>query len=288
MTPLRHRMLDDMRIRNLSPRTQEIYVKRVAVFAKHFGKSPEELGPEEVRSHLLELREKGYSGSVIVQSVAALRFLYCITLGKEWRLQAIPYPKRARVLPTILSPDEIECFLSCVERPKYHALFMTLYGCGLRLGEARKLIPSDIETVRGLLWVRQGKGMKDRCVMLPDRLLEALRDYWRQERIGGPASPWLFPQDINPALPVCERCVRKAMTKAVETAGMTKKVTPHLLRHCFATHMIESGTNLRTVQVLLGHGRLQSTTVYTHVAADVLRKTLSPLDRLATPPQPRS
>jgi site-specific recombinase XerD len=281
-------MTDDMRIRNLSPRTQEIYVDRVKKFAQHFGKSPEELGPEQVRAFQIHLRDQGCSQSVMVQTVAALRFLYLVTLGKEWRLQAIPYPKQPRVLPAVLSPDEVERFLSCVERPKYHVFVMTLYGTGLRLGEAQHLLPSDVESSRGLLRVRQGKGKQDRYVMLPDRLLASLRDYWRKERLNGPTSPWLFPQDINPLLPVSDRMVREIFVKAAQTAGLTKKVRPHLLRHCFATHMIEAGTDVRTVQVLLGHRRMQSTTIYTHVAADVLRKALSPLDRLASSRQPQS
>jgi site-specific recombinase XerD len=281
-------MTDDMRIRNLSPRTQEVYVDRVKLFARHFGKSPEELGPEEVRAYQIHLRDQGCSESVMVQAVAALRFLYLVTLGKEWRLQAVPYPKKQRVLPVVLSPEEVERFLSSLERPKYQAFAMTLYGTGLRLGEAQHLLPADVESSRGLLRVRQGKGKQDRYVMLPDRLLASLRDYWRKERLNGFPSPWLFPQDINPLLPVSDRMVREIFVKAAQTAGLTKKVRPHLLRHCFATHMIEAGTDVRTVQVLLGHRRMQSTTIYTHVAADVLRKALSPLDRLASSRQPHS
>lgn len=288
MTPLRQRMIADMGIRNLAPRTQALYVQGVSRFARHFGKPPDELGPEQVRAYQIHLRDQGCSESVMVQAVAALRFLYLVTLGKEWRLQAIPYPKKPRVLPSVLSPNEVERFLSCVERPKYHAFVMTLYGTGLRLGEAQHLLPSDVESSRGLLRVRQGKGMKDRYVMLPDRLLATLRDYWRKERLNGPASPLLFPQDVNPMLPVSNRIVREVIAKAAEAAGLTKKVRPHLLRHCFATHMIEAGVDLRTVQVLLGHRRMQSTTIYTHVAAAVLRKTLSPLDRLASSRQPHS
>lgn len=288
MTPLRQRMLDDMRIRNLTPRTQEIYVQRVLLFARHFGKSPEDLGPEEIRTFQIHLRDRGLSYCVLNQTVSALRFLYNVTLGKEWRLQMIPYPKKPRVLPVVLTPQEVERFLSSVPHPKYQAFLTTLYATGLRLSEARQLIPSDIESDRGLLRVRQGKGMNDRYVMLSDRLLATLRDYWRKHRVNASESPWLFPQDLDPTHPVTEDAVRRAVKAAAKKACLVKSVTPHLLRHCFATHLVEAGTSLRTVQVVLGHRRLQSTAIYTHVAADVLRKTLSPLDRLGSFPTARS
>lgn len=289
MTPLRQRMLDDLRIRNLSPRTREIYVRQVAAFARHFGRSPEQLGLAEIRAYQLHLLDSKMSASVLRQAVAALRFLYGITLARDFRVECIPYPKVARRLPAILSPEEVAQFLRAVARPKHHAALSLLYATGLRISEALALTCGDIDARRMLITVRQGKGMKDRFVVLSPHLLTLLREYWRNEgRTGGASSSWLFLGDGLPERPLSKRTLRKACAMAARKAGLTKKVTPHLLRHCFATHLLEAGDGLRSIQVLLGHARISSTAIYTHVASPTLLKTHSLLGRLPSVPSPRS
>ena len=286
MTPLRQRMLEDMRVRNLSPATQRAYVNRIFSFAEHFGRSPELLGPEDVRAYQVHLvEERQVSVSYLIQTVCALRFLYQVTLGRKWHLQMLPtlaYPKREQRLPVVLSTEEVSRFLSAITSPPYHALLSTTYAAGLRVSEVTSLIPSDIDSERMLIRVRQGKGMKDRYVMLSTRLLCVLRDYWRRDRLGSRArSPWLFPSALDPLQPASQRTVRRVCHLAAEKAGITKNVTIHTLRHSFATHLMEAGANIRTVQMLLGHRSLQTTSRYTHVSTKTLRETASPFDLLS-------
>lgn len=283
MTLLRQRMLEDMRVRNLSPCTQRVYLSRVAHFAQHFGRSPELLGPEEVRAYQVHLvEERHVSTSSLIQTACALRFLYQVTLGKEWRLHMVPFPKRERTLPVVLSPEEVSRFLSAVRSPRYHALLATTYAAGLRVSEVTSLVPEDVDSARMLIRIRQGKGMKDRYVMLSRRLLGVLRAYWKRERLGSHArSPWLFPSDLDPLKPVCQRTLRRVCHLAAKKAGITKTVRVHTLRHCFATHLMEAGANIRTVQILLGHRSLQTTSRYTHISVKTLQETASPLDLLS-------
>ncbi|HEX9149358.1 MAG TPA: site-specific integrase [Thermoanaerobaculia bacterium] len=288
MTPLRQRMIDDMRIRNLSPRTREIYARQVAAFARHFQRPPEELGAEQIRAYQLHLLDTRMSVSVLHQTVAALRFLYNVTLGKGFRVELIPYPRVARRLPEILSPEEVARFLHAVSRPKHHAALSLIYATGLRISEALGLTCADVDSRRMLIRVRQGKGMKDRYVVLSPQLLKLLREYWRnEERPKTPASSWLFSSDGDPEKPLSQRTIRKAVGSAARKAGLTKRVTPHVLRHCFATHLLEAGDGLRTIQVLLGHARISSTTIYTHVADPTLLKTNNLLERLPSVPSLR-
>ena len=228
MTALRHRMIDDMRIRNLSPRTIKSYVYKVRKFAKYFNRSPEDLGPEDIRTYLLFLINKGYSRGSITQSVCALRFLYKVTLRRDWQDQCLPYPKKGRQLPVVLSRTEVPVFLDAVDRPKQRVFLLTLYSTGLRLGEGRNLLPEDIDSKRMVIRVRGGKGNKDRYIPLARKLLTELRRHWVQTK----PKIWLF-EGRRPGRPLCEDSVQKACGRACAKAGISKHVTPHTLRRAF-------------------------------------------------------
>ena len=278
MTPLRQRMIEDMKLRNLSPHTVEAYVDRVAAFAKHFGRSPGHLGPKEVRAHLVFLvEEKHVSWSHYGQAICALRFLYRVTLGKDWVVKGVASPKKETKLPIILSRAEVEQFLGAITSLKHWAILMTAYAAGLRVSEVVGLQVADIDSRRMVIRVRQGKGHKDREVMLSPRLLAALREYWKAVR----PKHWLFPGQV-PDRPLTTKSVWRACVQAAQDAGLGKHVTVDTLRHSFATHLLESGTNLRTIQLLLGHRNLRTTAIYTHVSAGSLEATQSPLDRLGS------
>ena len=276
MTPLRQRMLQDMGIRNLAVNTQLAYVQQISAFARHFDCSPEALGTEQVRAyqvHLLEERKLA-AGSLSVVA-AALRFLYKITLRRPWNDDDIPMPKRPLKLPIVLSPEEVVRFLACVASTKHRAILTTIYASGLRVSEAVALRPADIDSARMVLRVDQGKGRKDRSVMLSPRLLEVLRNYWRIER----PKPWLFPGD-GAGRHITKNAVEQACQKAHRAAAIDKPVTPHSLRHAFATHLLESGTDVRRIQLLLGHRSLATTSRYLKIATSSLCATVSPFDRL--------
>jgi integrase/recombinase XerD len=276
MTPLRQRMLQDMGIRNLALNTQLAYVQQISAFARHFDRSPEALGPEQVRAyqvHLIEERKLA-AGSLSVVA-AALRFLYKITLRRVWNDDDIPMPKRPLKLPIVLSPEEVVRFLACVASTKHRAILTTIYASGLRVSEAVALTPADIDSSRMVLRVDQGKGRKDRYVMLSPRLLEVLRVYWRVER----PKPWLFPGD-GAGRHITKNAVEQACQQAHRAAGIDKPVTPHSLRHAFATHLLEAGTDVRRIQLLLGHRSLATTSRYLKIATSSLCATVSPFDQL--------
>jgi integrase/recombinase XerD len=275
MTPLRQRMLDDLRVRNYAERTQGIYILQVARFAKHFGKSPEHLGAEQIRSYLLHLIDRGISLCQYKQAISALRFLYRVTLRREDLLVYVPYLRSEKRLPVVLSPEEVAAVLRATRNRKHRTVLMTIYGAGLRVSEVVALKVTDIDGARMLIQVRQGKGKKDRQVMLSPVLLKALREYARWYR---PAL-WLFP-GANPEQPLAVCSVQRICKEAGRKAGIGKKVSPHTLRHCFATHMLEGGSDLRLIQTLLGHGSVRTTQLYTHVATSRIRASQSPLDRL--------
>ena len=275
MTPLRRRMLEDMRLRNLSENTQKRYQDRVAGFARHFGKSPELLGPEEVRSYQLHLLQRGLSSSTLNVTVCALRFLYRVTLQVPWDVKRIPHLKREKKLPVVLSQGEAARFLQAIRNIKHRSILMTAYASGLRICEATRLKVSDIDSRRMAIRVEQGKGARDRYVMLSPRLLLLLRQYWKVER----PSTWLFP-GRSPQRPISPNTVRQICREARRDSGLGKRVTPHILRHSFATHLLENGTDLRTIQLLLGHKTPASTALYTHVAAHRIHQTESPLEAL--------
>lgn len=280
MTPLRRRMIEDMKLKNLAPRTIEIYTGRVVAFARHFGRSPDALGREEVRSFLLHLvQEKHVSWSVYNQTVAALRFLYEVTLDRQGVMVRVPCPKQPKRLPTVLSLEETARFFAAVLSIKHRAILMTAYAAGLRISEVVALRVDDIDSQRMVLRVRQGKGRKDRNVMLSPRLLALLREYWKVAR---PAE-WLFPGEI-PGRPITVGTVHRICVQAAHAAGLGKHVTIHTLRHSFATHLLEAGTDIRTIQLLLGHRNLKTTAIYAHVAPTAVEATPSPFDRLAPLP----
>jgi integrase/recombinase XerD len=275
MTPLRQRMIEDLRVRNYAPKTQQTYVEQVARFALHFGVSPERLGPEEVRQYQLHLVSRGVSWSLFNQTVCALRFLYKVTLGRSWAVEQIPFAKRPRVLPCVLSVEEVGAVLRAARNVKHRAVLMTIYGTGVRVAEVTRLRRKDVDSKRMVVRVRQGKGGKDRVVMLSPVLLEQLRAYLRRER----PSEWLFPGS-EPEKPLSISTVQKVCNQAARAAGVRKRVTPHVLRHSFATHLLESGADLRLIQSLLGHRSVSTTQLYTHVSADRIRAAANPLDRL--------
>jgi site-specific recombinase XerD len=241
--------------------------------------SPADLGTEDVRGYLLHLvRERQASAATVKMNVAALKFLYTYTLDRPEVATAIPWPRVRSTLPVILSGTEVEGLLASVDTVKHRATAMTTYGTGLRVQEVCRLEATDIDSRRGLIHVRDGKRGRDRYVMLPARLLLVLREYWRAER---PAGPYLFAGE-HPNRPMAAESLRRALREAAAKAGLVKRVTPHILRHSFATHLLEGGTDLRVIQVLLGHGSIRTTTRYTRVSAKHVGRTTSPLDVLGT------
>jgi integrase/recombinase XerD len=280
MTPLRRRMTEDLILHNRSPKTSRLYVNWVADFAQFFHTSPERLGPEHVRSYLLHLvQERQVSGNVQKQARLALQFLYRVTLGKDWVVEKVAHPKAPKKLPVVLSQGEMARFLDALQNPKHRAVLMTAYAGGLRLSEVARLRVEDIDTARMVLHVRQGKAHKDRDVMLSPRLLAVLREYWRLHR----PRPYLFP-GRHPDRPISVRSVQMVCERALTASGLSKHVHMHTLRHSFATHLLESGTDLRTIQVLLGHHSFSTTARYLHITTAALRSTRSPFDALEVPP----
>jgi integrase/recombinase XerD len=281
-TPLRQRMLEELQRRNYSSKTIRLYLRHVAEFAKHFHRSPDQLGAEDIRQYQLFLiQEKKLAWSSYNQIVCALRFFYAKTLQRAFLLQEIPFPRMEQRLPTILSPEEVAKILTVPPHLKTRALLMTIYAAGLRRSEAAHLQVNDIDSARMTITVRQGKGQKDRLVMLSPVLLQTLRQYWRHNK----PKQWLFPGE-NPDQPISDNDVFAVFQNAVRRAGITKKVSPHSLRHSFATHLLESGTNLRTIQILLGHRSLKTTARYLHVSQQHVRATASPLDGLNLTEEP--
>lgn len=277
MTTLRQRMTEDMQIRNLSVHTQASYKQQVSQFARYFNKSPELLGPEEIRAYQVYLtNERKLATASILIAIAALRFLYKVTLKKDWRFdEVIPAPQKPQTLPVVLSPEEVLQFLTCVASNKHRAILSSCYAAGLRISEAVQLTISAIDSARMVLRVEQGKGQKDRYVMLSPRLLEILRDWWRVER----PKHWLFPGDL-PDRHISRHAVGEACQKAHRLCGNRKPITPHSLRHAFAVHLLESGTDVRTIQLLLGHRSLATTARYLRIATSKVCATSSPLDLL--------
>lgn len=280
MTSLRQRMVEDMTVRNLAPLTQVAYVRQVSMFARHFGQSPELLGPEEIRSYQVHLAmEKKLAPSSISIAVAALRFLYNETLHKHWALEeVIPMPKIPTMLPVVLSPEEVLRFLEGVPHLKHRTILTTCYATGMRISETVHLKPADIDSQRMVIRVEQGKGQKDRYVMLSVRLLETLRHWWRTER----PQHWLFPGKPS-VKPITRHAVEKACQEAYSDCGISKPITPHSFRHAFAVHMLENGTDVRTIQLLLGHRSLSTTANYLRIAISKVCSATSPLDLLPRP-----
>lgn len=275
ISPLRQRMIDDMKMRNLSPNTQNIYVSAVARFSAFHGRSPDKLGIEDVRAYHLHLVSRRLMPTTINPIMGALRFFYRTTLGQKDVADQILYSRVADTLPAILSSAEVERFLKAVRSLKMRTAFITIYAAGLRVSELVALTARDIDSDRMVIGIRKGKGGKDRYVMLSEQLLGILRDYWRRTKPGH----WLFPGD-KPTQPVTTRTLQRACREAAEAAGLDKKVTVHTLRHSFATHLLEHRVDIRIIQGLLGHRNINSTTRYTRVAVDTIRQIQSPLERL--------
>jgi len=273
-------MLEDMQIRNLAVNTQESYVQQVSLFARYFKQSPERLGPEQIRAYQVYLtNERRLATSSILIAISALRFLYRITLKKDWTFEdIIPAPKKPQTLPVVLSPEEVIQFLACVASQKHRAILTSCYGAGLRVSEAIALTPPTIDSKRMVLRVEQGKGKKDRYVMLSPKLLEILRAWWRVER----PEHWLFPGDI-PRQHISRDAVERECQKAHDICKISKPITPHSLRHAFAVHLLEQGTDVRTIQLLLGHRSLTTTAKYLRIATSKVCSTSSPLDLLPHP-----
>jgi site-specific recombinase XerD len=269
-------MIDDLRVRNFAPGTIDLYVRSVASFAQHFGKSPAALGPQHIREYQMFLVEtKKASWAKFNAAVSSLRFLYGVTLDKPWLIKHIPFPKQEKRLPVVLSPKELATFLQAIPNPKYRTVLMIMYSSGLRIAEALALRLEDIDSQRMLIRVRQGKCRRDRYTILTPTLLEALRDYWKTYK----PRPLLFPGK-TPEKPLTQNTMHRALRRARRRAGISKPVTTHTMRHCFATHLLEAGTNLRTIQVLLGHRSLNTSTTYLHVAAGALSSDQRPVDLL--------
>ncbi len=267
MTPLRQRYIDDLRLRNYSPRTVETYVTGVVRLAKHFNRSPELLGPDEIRAFQLHLLKRRVSWCLFNQTVCALRFLYTVTLGRPDMVTHIPFGKRPKTLPSVMSPEEIVRFLDAALPGRDRTLFDVAYSCGLRLKELLGLQVPDIDSGRMVLRIRRGKGQKDRFVPLSPRLLEVLRAYWRACR----PHTWLFP-GIDLHQPLTDGTVQRVCKRTAARAGLSKRITPHTLRHSFATHLLEAGVDLLSVQVLLGHSHFNTTAKYLHVSMRRLRE----------------
>jgi integrase/recombinase XerD len=276
VTPLRQRMLEDLQIRHYAPTTIRIYLHAVTEFARHFGKPPDRLTAEHIRQYQLFLiKEKQVARPTFIQVVCALRFFYVHTLTRKISMERIPFPRRERKLPLILSREEVKALLEAPRNLRHRTLLAILYGCGLRVAEVTQLKVSDIDSARNVLRVRHGKGRKDRQTLLPAKLLELLRCYWRSHR----PTDWLFPGP-DATRPISPKAVFLACRKAAQKAGISKAIHPHSLRHAFATHLLEAGVNLRTIQILLGHANLETTARYLHVADVAVRTTASPLDSL--------
>jgi site-specific recombinase XerD len=272
-------MTEDMRVRNLALNTQMSYVQQVSLFARHFNKSPEELGPEDIRAYQVHLtNEKKLAPGTVLIAVAALRFLNKVSLKKDWTFEdVIPAPKKPQKLPVVLSPEEVLQFLGCVGNTKHRAILTTCYAAGLRISEAVHLKPTDIDCQRMVIRVEQGKGQKDRYVMLSPKLLETLRSYWRAMRPKG----WLF--EGTAGQPITRGAVEQACQKARRISAIRKPISPHSMRHAFAVHLLESGTDVRTIQLLLGHRSLATTAQYLRIATSKVCATSSPLDLLPHP-----
>jgi site-specific recombinase XerD len=276
MTPLRQRFIEDMQLRGLAPTTQRSYIHYVAEFARYFGKTPEDLDLEAIRQYQLHLlNERKFSPQSVNQFVSAVKFLYLRTLEMPWTDEYFPRPLCPRRLPIVLSHEELMAFFDHVPSLKYRAALMTCYGAGLRVSEAVALKVADIDSHRMLLRVEQGKGQKDRYAMLSPRLLDVLRRYWRALR----ACLWLFPS-WRPTRHLCAASLQTACREAALRAHIQKHITVHTLRHSFATHLLENGTDIRIIQVLLGHSRIDTTAQYTAVSPQLVAATVSPLDAL--------
>jgi integrase/recombinase XerD len=275
MSPLRRRMIEDMTIRKLAPKTQHDYVQRVKNFAGFLGRSPATASTEDVRRYQLHLASSGARIPKINGSVSALRFFFDVTLDRADIAKHLSVVYEPRKVPVVLSTEEVRRLLEAAPGLKYKAALSVAYGAGLRVSEVVSLKVSDVDGARMTIRVEQGKGRKDRNAMLSPVLLELLREWWKVCRSRG----WLFP-GRDPVQPITTRQLTRACHEAAQAAGIEKRVSPHTLRHSFATHLLEQNVDIRVIQVLLGHARLDTTALYTRVATKTIREVISPLDHL--------
>lgn len=280
MSPLRRRMIEDMTIRKFAPKTQSSYIRAVKNFTVFLGRSPDQASAEDLRRYQLHLASSGVATPSLNATVTALRFLFAVTLGRSELTERMPFVREPRKLPVVLSPEEVARFLEAAPGLKYRAALSVAYGAGLRAAEIISLKITDIDSTRMVIRVEQGKGRKDRYVMLSPPLLELLRAYWKAARPQG----WLFP-GRDPVQPLTTRQLNRACHAAAQVAGIDKRVSLHTLRHSFATHLLEQKVDIRVIQVLLGHKKLDTTALYSQVATRTIREVRSPLEQLVmTPP----
>ena len=281
MTRLRQLMLDELQRRNYAPRTIRLYMEAIEDFARYFGRSPHLLGPEHIRQYQAHLfRDRKLAAATVECRTAALRFLYVKTLRRPYQHEHIPFPKRQRPLPAVLSQDEVVRLIDSAQNLMYRAMLMTMYGTGVRRAELCRLKVADIDSKRMVMRVCHGKGGRDRDVLLSEKLLETLREYWRWMK----PKIYLFPGMVRGRrvdVPITPAIAWVAVDTARKRAGIKKRVTPHTLRHSFATHMLEAGADLRTIQMLLGHVDLADTAVYLHLSRRHLQAVASPIEALS-------
>jgi site-specific recombinase XerD len=274
-------MLEELQRRNFAESTTEAYIRAVKEFSQYFNSSPDRLGPRHIREYQASLFQKRkFSPNTVAQHLAALRFFYIKTLKKAWSITETPYPKRAVRLPTILSQEEVTRLIDAAHPPLHRTLLMTLYATGLRRAELAHLKVSDVDSQRMVIHVQGGKGRKDRDVLLSPKLLDELERH--SHRLRPRSSVWLFPgrHVLTSDRPITSKVIYHACKQAARRAALSKKVHPHTLRHCFATHLLEAGADLRTIQRLLGHSSLEETAKYLHLSQRHLGATASPLDSL--------
>lgn len=281
MTHLRRAMLEELERRNYAQSTRRAYLSTIEDLARYFKRPPDQLQPEHIRQYQAYLfRERKLSPNTVNQRTGALRFFFITVLKRSWSIAETPYPRRNFRLPKILSQQQVAALIDSATTPFHRIILMTLYATGLRRAELARLKVSDIDSERMIIHVRDGKGRKDREVMLSPKLLEELRLYWRTLR--RKPQTWLFPGNRwhTAEHPIDTKVPWQACRQAAERAGLGPDIHPHTLRHCFATHLLEAGTDLRTIQLLLGHRDLEETTIYLHLSNLRLTQTASPLDGL--------
>jgi integrase/recombinase XerD len=275
ISPLRRRMIEDMTVRKFVEKTQNDYIRNVKNLVAFLGRSPDTATAEDLRRYQLHLTEAGVRPPTINSTVSALRFFFSVTLDRPGVTKLMTFVAEPRKIPVVLSPEEVARFLEAAPGPKYKAALSAAYGAGLRVSEVVALKVSDVDSQRMLLRIEQGKGRRDRFAMLSPQLLELLRDWWRIAR----PQVWLFPGQ-NPVNHLTPRQFNRVVHAAARAAEITKRVSPHTLRHSFATHLLEQNIDIRVIQVLLGHAKLDTTALYTRVATNIIRTVMSPLDRL--------
>ena len=280
ISPLRQRMIEDMSLRHFGEKTQKDYIRVVKNLTIFLGRSPDTAIAEDLRRFQLQLTESRVRPPTINFTVTALRFFFTVTLDRADAIKHLTFVAEPRKIPVVLSPEEVARFLEAAPGVKYKAAFSVAYGAGLRVSEVAALKVADIDSKRMMLRVEQGKGHRDRYAMLSPVLLELLRDWWRIAR----PKAWLFPGQ-DPLQPMSTRQLNRACHAAAHMAEITKRVSPHTLRHSFATHLLEQNTDIRVIQVLLGHSKLETTALYTHIATNTIRAVMSPLERLSLKPK---